>query len=98
MSTSWLKDAIERAGKSFTGAAITWAFEGVISGGIHAVGRGGLWWQCAEFGAGTAIVSVVFSWWSRRIGSRGTASLTKVVEYAAIPAERRPDGYKSVGR
>src|SRR5581483_11376588 len=77
----FLKDALERAAKSFVGAAISYVFEGVIAGGVHVLGQWMPWWHSVEFGVGAVCASLVFSLWSRHLGRKGTASLTRAVEY-----------------
>lgn len=77
----FLKDAFERAAKSFVGGVITYVFEGVIAGGVHVLGQRVPWWHSVEFGLGAVCASLVFSLWSRHVGRKGTASLTRAVEY-----------------
>ena len=72
----FVRDAAERAGKTFVGGYGTYLFEGAITGGTHLP-----WWHALEFGVGTAVVSAVMSLASRHVGRRDTASLTREVEY-----------------
>ena len=67
----------ERAAKSFAGGTLAYLFQWSISNFTHfdAFERGMTW------AAGTTACSIGFSVISRQFGRRGTASMTRTVEY-----------------
>ena len=81
MMTPFAADLTERAGKSAAGGILAYLFQVWISSlhQLDAFERGLVW------AGGTTACSIGFSVVSRRIGRRGTASMTRDVEYAAKP-------------
>ena len=76
-TVTWLKDAAERALKSFAGLLLS-----VLSlDGANVLTLD--WGQTLGLGGTAALTSVLFSIVSAGVGSSGTASLTKAVAPAA---------------
>ena len=75
--TPFSADLTERAANSFAGGTLAYLFQWSISNFTHfdAFERGVTW------AAGTTRCSIGFSVVSRCIGRRGTASMTRKVEY-----------------
>lgn len=76
----FLKDAGERAVKTFAGGFITGAGLSALGGSVAASDIP--WMHGVDVGLGTTVLSVVFSLASLKVGSPGTASLTNAVEAA----------------
>lgn len=72
-TTSWIKDALERAIKTFCQALLAV----LTMDGANVVSLD--WGQALSLGGTAALVSVLTSVISAGIGSTGTASLTKAV-------------------
>lgn len=83
-SISWLKDAIERAVKTFAQALL---------GALTVSGADVLhmsWGQALSIGATATAISVLTSVLSAGVGSPGTASVTNAVEAAPAPVAVEP--------
>lgn len=82
-------DAGERAVKTFAGGFIVGA-NLISAAGSVATGQGTValseieWERGLDFGAGTLVVSILFSLWSIKRGNPGTASATKAVVPASL--------------
>jgi hypothetical protein len=73
-TVSWLKDAAERAIKTFAQSALATLGLGTLD--VLTVN----WVGVVSIGAGAALISVLTSVASEPVGVGGTASLTKAVE------------------
>jgi hypothetical protein len=77
--TPFVADLTERASKTLAGGVLAYLFQTWVSTlhSIDAFERGCVW------AAGTTLCSIGFSLGSRWVGRRGTASMTRAVEYDA---------------
>lgn len=73
----FLKDAAERAVKTFAGGFIVGA--NLMGAAVNVALSDIDWVHGVDVGAGTTVVSLIFSLGSLKFGSTGTASVTKVV-------------------
>lgn len=71
-------DLIERAVKTFAGGFLTGAGLSVANGSVAATAIP--WEHGLDIAVGTTVLSLIFSLASFKIGTSGTASLTKAVE------------------
>lgn len=86
--TPFVKDAAERALKTFAGGFIVGAN---LAGAAVNVALSDInWLHGLDVGAGTTVVSLIFSLGSLKLGSSGTASLTKVVTAVKRPRKGTP--------
>lgn len=75
-TVTWLKDALERAAKTFAQSALATLGLGTVD--VLAVN----WVGVLSVGAGAALISLLTSMASEPVGRGGTASLTHAVEPA----------------
>lgn len=86
-------DAAERAAKTFAGgfivgAGLLGAALNTVVGNVTVAASQINWVHGLDVGAGTTVVSLLFSLASLKLGNPGTASLTKAV----VGASAAPDG------
>lgn len=78
--TPFLKDAAERAVKTFAGGVLYGLGSPIVDAGFHVALSDLPLRHALDVGLGTTVASLIFSLASIKFGTSGTASLTKAVQ------------------